>query len=88
MRRHGHCVSNAPVRYGRSRQAIRAAGVHKLRIKPTRRVLAALRRGKTLHVALRLSFTPTGTTVRFREVTAARVRLKKRRPHRRHHARH
>ena len=85
VRKHGRCVSNKPVRYGRSRRTIKAAGLYKLRIKPRRRVLAALKRGKTLHVALTLSFRPTGTTVTLRGHTAARVHLKRRRPHRRHH---
>jgi hypothetical protein len=62
----GKCLNNKPVQYGRVAATITKAGRYKLRIKPTKKVLAALKKGKTLYVKLTLSFKPQDTTVRIR----------------------
>jgi hypothetical protein len=72
------CVDNTPVHYRRTRLAIDVAGTYKLHIKPGGKVLAALRKGKTLTVRVVLIFTPAGTTDHIQETTTVRVRLGKR----------
>jgi len=79
VQRHGRCVSNAPVRYGRTTLALATAGTHKLVVKPSSKVLAALKKGRTLSVQLALAFVPAGTSERFTESASAHVRLKPRR---------
>jgi hypothetical protein len=75
------CVSNAPVRYGRASLAILTAGTYKLQVKPRGQVFAALKKGKTLHVALTLVFIPTGTDDHITETTSAAVHLEVKRKH-------
>lgn len=70
-------MSNAPVRYGKVTLAVAAAGVQKLRIKPSAKILAALKRGETLAVRVTLVFTPAGTTDRLKQTSTVTVRLKK-----------
>ena len=77
VRRGRRCVSNAPVRYGKVTLAVAAAGVQKLRIKPSAKILAALKRGETLAVRVTLVFTPAGTTDRLKQTSTVTVRLKK-----------
>jgi hypothetical protein len=72
------CVDNTPAHYRRTRLAIDVAGTYKLHIKPGGKVLAALRKGKTLTVRVVLIFTPAGTTDHIQETTTARVRLGRR----------
>ena len=79
--RHRRCVSNAPVRYGRAQLAIPTPTTRKLQIKPSARVLAALKRGRKLNVTLTLSFTPAGTSLRIAETAAASVKLKRGKAH-------
>jgi hypothetical protein len=86
VRKHGRCVNNKPVRYGRSQVTIGAAGVHKLVIKPSARVRAALRHGKRLTVSLASLFTSTGSSIHFKESAVTKVHLLKRR--KRHTAGH
>jgi hypothetical protein len=71
------CIDSAPVRYGRATLAIAAAGTYKLHIKPSRKVLATLKKGKTLQVRVTVIFTPSGTTYHISETTTVNVRLKK-----------
>jgi hypothetical protein len=70
------CVNNAPVLYGRTKLLVSKAGAFKLVIKPSGKVLAALKKGKTLTVALTLTFTPAGTTVHITKSASVKVHLK------------
>ncbi len=79
------CVSNAPIPYGQVRLTIPAAGRYRLRLKPSGRALAALKRGKSLNVTVTLKFTPAGTATHILDVKVVRVRLK---PKKKHHGRH
>jgi len=82
IRKGRKCVNNAPVRYGRATLAIPAAGIYRLHVKPGAKVLAALKKGKTLGVRLTLVFTPAATADHITETTSARVHLKlKKMPH-------
>lgn len=82
--RHGkRCVSNAPVRYGQVTLKAPTAGVYKIRIKPTGKVLAALRHGRTIAVKFVLVFTPAGTTDHMVETATVKVHLE-RKKHKRH----
>jgi hypothetical protein len=73
----GKCVSNKPVPYGHLRLLVSKPGHYKLRIKPSKTVLAALKKGRTLHVKLKLVFTPAGTADHIRSVRYVTVHLKK-----------
>jgi hypothetical protein len=70
------CVNNAPVRYGRSLLTVSAPGAYKLGVKPSGKVLAALRKGRTLVVRVTLIFTPAETTEHLTEVSTTTVHLK------------
>jgi hypothetical protein len=70
------CVSNAPVTFGLVKLAIPAAGTYKIEIKPSGKVLAALKKGKTLDVRVTLVFTPAGTTTKITKVSSVRLHLK------------
>jgi hypothetical protein len=72
------CVKNTPVRYGRARLAIAVAGTYKLHVKPSDKVLTALRKNKTLTVRLTLVFTPAGTTDHIHTTATVRVHLGRR----------
>lgn len=80
------CVSNAPVRYGQVTIKAPAPGAYKIRIKPTGKVLAALRHGRTIAVKFVLVFTPAGTTDHIAETATVKVHLapKKHKRHSRH----
>lgn len=67
------CVNNKPVKYGSVKVIATKAGVYKLRIKPSKTILAALKRGKHLNVRLVLVFTPAGTTDHIRSVQFVKV---------------
>ena len=81
VRKGRRCVSNAPVRYGRVTLRVATAGTYKLDVKPTSRVLSALKKGKTLTVRLTLLFTPAGTTDHIIERASANVHLKLKKKH-------
>jgi hypothetical protein len=83
VRKRGKCVSRAPVHFSKRKLTIAPAGVYKLRLKPTGRVLAALRKGKKLHVNVNVRFTPGLTSVHL--VKSARVTLRIRKHHKKHH---
>jgi hypothetical protein len=85
IRKGKKCVKVGPTRYGRTTLAIATAGTYKLHIRPSTKVLAALKTGKTLTVRLSVVFTPTGTTAHISNSTTIRVRLK-RALQSRHHA--
>jgi len=70
------CVNNAPVRYGKSVLTVSAAGTDKLDVKPSGKVLAALRKGRTLTIRVTLIFIPAETTDHITAVTTGTVHLK------------
>jgi hypothetical protein len=80
------CVSNVSVHYGRGKLSIPTAGAYKITIKPTGKVLAALKKGKTLHVTIRVTFTPAHTTVHLIKTASVKLHLKKAHHHR--HGKH
>jgi hypothetical protein len=83
VKAHKKCVSNAPVRYGQGKVPIPTAGVYELIIKPTGHVLTALKKGRTLHVTVKITFTPAHTTLRL--VKTASVKLHLKNPHKGRH---
>jgi len=56
---------------------ITKAGRYRIKIKPSKKVLIALKKGKTLHVKFKLVFTPAGTTDHIHSVRYVTVHLKK-----------
>lgn len=76
VKRGRKCVSNAPVQYGRALLAVPGPGTYRFRIKPNAKVLAALKKGKTLNVKVTLTFTPRSTTVHILKTTTVKVHLK------------
>jgi hypothetical protein len=78
LRKGTRCVSNKPVQYGRARLTVPAAGHYNLRIKPSRKIITALRSGKKLNVQLTLMFTPAATTHHIRIVHNVKVWMKQR----------
>ncbi len=81
VKKRGKCVSNGPAQYGRIVVTIPAAGKYRLRIKPSGKALAALKKGKTLNVKVTLTFTPKGTTVHLVQATSVKVHLKRKKHH-------
>lgn len=79
------CVSNAPVLYGRVSFTIPTAGTYKLKIKPSSKVLTALKQGKTLNVKLTLTFVPSGTTAPIIKTRTVSVHLPKPKKHAKKH---
>jgi hypothetical protein len=77
VHKNGKCVSNKPVKFGHVKVKITKAGRYRIKIKPSKRVLLALKEGKTLHVKFKLVFTPTGTTDHIHSVRYVTVHLKK-----------
>jgi hypothetical protein len=75
------CVNNAPLSYGSMKLAIPAAGKYKFKLKPSGKVLAALKQGKTLNVKTTLKFVPKGTTAPILTVTDVKVHLKPKAKH-------
>ncbi|MCW3058179.1 MAG: hypothetical protein JWO21_2148 [Solirubrobacterales bacterium] len=78
VRKGTRCVSNKPVTYGRTRMTVPKAGHYNLRIKPSKRIMTALKSGKRLKVQLTLVFTPAGSTQHIRVVHNVAVQLKHR----------
>jgi hypothetical protein len=77
VRKAGRCLDNAPVAYGHSTLTAHKAGRYRLSIRPSGRVLAALRKGRSLGVRLTLTFTPAGTTLHLVKETSVTVHLKR-----------
>jgi|HubBroStandDraft_6_1064221.scaffolds.fasta_scaffold26520_3 hypothetical protein len=77
VRKNGKCVSNKPVKFGHVHIKITKAGRYRIKVKPSKRVLLALKEGKTLHVKFKLVFTPAGTTDHIHSVRYVTVHLKK-----------
>ncbi len=85
VRRGKKCLNNAPVAYGLAKLTVPAAGKYKLKLKPSAKVLAALKQGKSLRVKLTLEFTPAGTTTHLLSTTTVKVHLKPKRHHKHKH---
>jgi len=77
----GKCVSNKPVKFGHVHMTITKAGRYRIKIKPSKQVLVALKKGKTLHVKFKLVFTPAGTTDHIVGVRYVTIHLKKKHKH-------
>jgi hypothetical protein len=58
VNRHSRCVNNASVLYGFAARTVASPATYSLVIKPTKRVLTALRKGKKPLVAVMLTFQP------------------------------
>jgi hypothetical protein len=74
--RHGRCVSNAPVFYGVRARNAASPGAYTLLIKPTKRVLAALRKGKRPLVTVTVNFQSIPGNRRLSAVRTLVARLK------------
>lgn len=75
------CVNNAPLSYGSMKLTIPAAGKYKFKLKPSGKVLAALKKGKTLNVKTTLKFVPKGTVAPILTVSDVKVHLKPKAKH-------
>jgi uncharacterized repeat protein (TIGR02543 family) len=78
------CVNNAPVRYGKSVMTVSAAGTDKLDVKPSGKVLAALRKGRTLTIRVTLIFIPAETTDHITAMATATAHLRPKTHSRKH----
>jgi hypothetical protein len=76
VRKNGKCVDNAPVGYGHASTTITKAGRYRVVITPAGPVRKALKKGKTLHVRLTLTFIPAGTDLHLITATTVTVHLK------------
>jgi hypothetical protein len=86
VRKGKKCVNNAPVKYGRTHLTVTAAGRYKLRIKPNRAVLKALKKRGKLRVRTTLVFTPTRlSTTHLPQTSTTTVHFKKKQKTKKHH---
>lgn len=81
VKKKGRCVSNAPVLYGTSTLVIPAAGTYSIVLRPTTRVLEALKTGKTLDVVVSTTFQNRAGGTPVTHVQGIVVRIKKPRKH-------
>jgi hypothetical protein len=81
--RRGRCVNDAPVLYGAASLNASAAGTYTLVIKPSKRVLQALRKGKTLVVKVSVEFQPVANGAAVTNAQTLVAKLKRAR-HRKH----
>jgi hypothetical protein len=85
VRKGRKCVNNAPVKYGRVHLAV-TPGHYKLRIKPNKTVLNALKRGRRLRVKTTLTFVPTRLkTTHLTQTSSTTVHLTKKHKKKHHH---
>ena len=85
VRKGKKCVNNAPVKYGHAHLTVTTPGRYKLRIKPSKAALKALKNGRKLRVRTVLVFTPTkSTSTHFVQTSTVTVHLKKKK-HKKHH---
>jgi hypothetical protein len=88
VRKGKKCVNNAPVKYGRAHLTVTTPGHYKLRIKPNKRVLNALKKRGKLRVRTTLVFTPTGaptTHIVQTASTTVHIKKKKKKTKKHHH---
>jgi hypothetical protein len=76
VKRGSRCVGSAPVRYGLLKLAIATAGTYSFTIKPSAKVLAALKKGRTIATEIVLVFTPAGTSAHVQLGSSVRLHLK------------
>ncbi len=81
VRKGKKCVSNKPVKYGRAALNITKPGRYKLHIKPSRTVLSALKKVKTVHVKLTLVFAPANGAPHITRVSYVTVHYKPKKKH-------
>jgi hypothetical protein len=85
VRKGRKCVNNAPVKYGRVHLAV-TPGHYKLRIKPNKTVLNALKKGRKLRVKTTLTFAPTRfKTTHLTQTSSTTVHLTKKHKKKHHH---
>jgi hypothetical protein len=85
VRKGRKCVNNAPVKYGRVHLAV-TPGHYKLRIKPSKTVLNALKKGRKLRVKTTLTFVPTRLkTTHLTQISSTNVHLTKKHNKKHHH---
>jgi hypothetical protein len=86
VRKGKKCVNNAPVKYGRTHLTVTTAGHYKLRIKPNKAVLKALKKRGKLRVRTTLVFTPTRlSTTHLAQSSTTTVHFKKKQKKKHHH---
>jgi hypothetical protein len=86
VRKGKKCVNNAPVKYGRTHLTVTAAGRYKLKIKPNRAVLKALKKRGKLRVRTTLVFTPTRlSSTHLAQSSTTTVHYKKKSKTKKHH---
>jgi hypothetical protein len=85
VRKGRKCVNNSPVKYGRVHLTV-TPGHYKLRVKPSKTVLNALKNGRKLRVKTTLTFTPTRLkTTHLKQTSSTTVHLKKKHNKKQHH---
>jgi hypothetical protein len=77
IRKHGRCTSTGPVPFGAATLTASAAGTYTIAIRPSQRVLAALRHGKKLHVTVSVTFRYRAGGARITHLDSVLVRIKK-----------
>jgi hypothetical protein len=83
VRKGKRCVNNAPIKYGRTHLTVATPGHYKLRIKPNKTVLKALKKRGKLRVRTTLVFTPGNATTHLAQTSTTAVHFKKK--HKKHH---
>jgi hypothetical protein len=81
VKKHNKCVRRRPVHYSKHKLTITTPGTYRLRLKPTGKVLRALKRGKKLNVRITLKFTPAMTSVHLSKSAKVKLRYIKKRKH-------
>jgi sugar lactone lactonase YvrE len=76
VRRGKVCAFNGSVKYGGATLTVPAAGTYALHIKPRAKVLAALKKGRSVSVSLTLRFNPSMTGINYKATSAVKVHLK------------
>jgi hypothetical protein len=86
VRKGKKCINNAPAKYGRTHLTVTTPGHYKLRIKPNKTVLKALKKRGKLRVRATLVFTPTGaSTTHLVQTSTTTVHFKKKKQKKKHH---
>jgi VCBS repeat-containing protein len=88
VRKGKRCVSNRPVIYGTSSLHIPGVGTYKITVKPGATALAALKKGKTLHVQVTITFHSTRGGTPTSKIYSLTVKGKKPKPKKHRHKKH
>jgi hypothetical protein len=81
MRKHGKCVNDAPVRYGTFVLPVYFPGTYTIIIKPTARVLKALKAGKRLSVTVSTTFQNAKGGASVTHIQSVTAKIKKSKHH-------